>query len=157
MRENHLWNLAKEVQIQTSPDIMGNFDIGFDDKIPEATKDALMQFVYWVEDNFYLPVTLWVDFEYKHYLIDRAGKRVGYRFYWADFANYPVFDNPDDIPVIELPVRTERWTIDEILYSFTAAISEYYSWLTNTITDTSSPDESEIEEVLQAYLSERLI
>ena len=156
MRENHLWNRAKEVQIQTSRDIVGNFDIGFDDKIPEATKDALMQFVYWVEDNFYLPITLWVDFKYNHYLIDRTGKRVGYRFYWADFATYPVFETSDDIPVIELPVRTEHWTIEEILYSFIEAITEYYAWLTNTITDATEPDESEIEEVLQSYLGERL-
>ena len=81
MKENHLWKRAKEVKIQTASDIVGNFDIGFDDKIPEKTKDALMKFVFWVEDNFYLPVTLWVDFKYNHYLIDRAGKRVGYRFY----------------------------------------------------------------------------
>ena len=156
MRANHLWNRAKEVQIQTSSDIVGNFDIGFDDKIPEKTKDALMKFVYWVEDNFYLPVTLWVDFKYNHYLIDRTGKRVGYRFYWADFTTYPVFANPDDIPVIELPVRTEYWTIEEILTSFIEAITQYYAWLTNTITDHVEPDESEIQEVLQSYLDECL-
>ena len=154
MRENHLWNRAKEVRIQTSPAIVGNFDIGFDDKIPEKTKDALMHFVYWVEDSFHLPITLWVDFKYNHYLIDRTGKRVGYRFYWADFKKYPVFDNPDDIPVIELPVRTEHWTIEEILRSFIEAISQYYAWLTNTLTDDTPPDQSEVEEVLQTYLRE---
>ena len=154
MKENHLWNRAKEVKIQTSSDVVGNFDIGFDDNIPEETKDALIKFVYWVEDNFYLPVTLWVDFKYSHYLIDRNKKRVGYRFYWADFATYPVFDNPDDIPVIELPVRMEHWTLEEILTSFIEAISEYYAWLTNTITDDTEPDGREVEEVLQAYLSD---
>ena len=153
MNENHLWNRAKKVNIQTSADIVGNFDIGFDSKIPEDTKDALMQFVYWVEDNFYLPVTLWVDFKYEHYLIDRNKKRVGYRFYRADFATYPVFDNPDDIPVIELPVRTERWTIEEILTSFIEAITRYFAWLTNTITDDARLDEDEVEEVLQTYLN----
>ena len=149
MRENHLWNRAKKIEFQVAPEITGGFDIGFDDKIPEETKDALMQFVYWVEDNFYMPITLWVDFKYNHYLIDREGKRVGFRFYWADFANYPVFDNPDDIPVIELPVRTERWTMEEILASFIEAISEYYGWLMN---DGTEPSEEETEEVLQAYL-----
>lgn len=154
MRGNHLWKRAMEVEIQTSSDIVGSFDVGFDDKIPEETKDALMKFVYWVEDNFYLPVTLWVDFKYNHYLIDRAGKRVGYRFYWADFVSYPVFDNWEDIPVIELPVRMEHWTLEEILTSFIEAISQYYAWLTNTITDGTEPDEREVEEVLQAYLSD---
>lgn len=154
MREDHLWNRAKNLQIQTGPDIAGSFNVGFDCEIPEETKDALMRFVYWVEDNFYLPVTLWVDFKYNHYLIDRNKKRVGFRFYWADFTSYPVFDNADDIPVIELPVRTERWTIEEILTSFIEAISLYYAWLTNTMTDDTESDEGEVEEVLQAYLSE---
>ena len=153
MKETHLWNRAKEVQIQTSAEIVGGFDIGFDSKIPEETKDALMKFVYWVEDHFSLPVTLWVDFKYNHYLVTRTKKRVGYKFYWADFTNYPVFENPDDIPVIELPVRTERWTMAEILTSFIEAISEYYAWLLNTNTDTSIPDENEVEQVLQAYLN----
>lgn len=152
MKENHLWNRAKQVKIQTSSEIVGGFDIGFDSKIPEETKDALMKFVYWVEDHFSLPVTLWVDFKYNHYLITRNKKRVGYRFYWVDFVNFPVFENPDDIPVIELPVRTERWTMTEILTSFIEAISEYYAWLLNTNTDTSIPDEGEVEQVLQAYL-----
>ncbi len=153
MNENHLWNRAKKVNIRTSADIVGNFDVGFDSDIPEETKDALMQFVYWVEDNFYLPVTLWVDFKYNHYLIDRNKKRVGYRFYWADFATYPVFDNLDDIPVIELPVRTEHWTMEEILTSFIEAITRYFAWLTNTMTDYAILDAGEVEEVLQAYLN----
>lgn len=152
MKENHLWNRAKQVKLQTSSEIVGGFDIGFDNKIPEETKDALMKFVYWVEDHFSLPVTLWVDFKYNHYLITRNKKRVGYKFYWVDFANYPVFENPDDIPVIELPVRTERWTMTEILTSFIEAISEYYAWLLNTNTDAYVPDGDEVEQVLQAYL-----
>lgn len=152
MNEKHLWYRAKQNQIQTSPDIVGGFDVGFDCNIPEETKDALMKFVYWVEDNFYLPVTLWVDFKYNHYLIDRNGNRVGYRFYWADFTDYPVFSNPDDIPVVELAVRTEHWTMEEILTSFIEAISLYYAWLTNTITDSAIPNENEVEVVLQTFL-----
>ena len=152
MRENHLWNRAKDVKIQTTPDIVGNFSIGFDSKIPEETKDALMHLVYWVEDNFNLPITLWVDFKYRHYLI-RDGKRVGYKFYWADFKSYPVFDNPDDIPVIELPVRTGHRTNEEILKSFIKGITQYYMWLMGLeITDAN---EDEVDEVLQAYLQEK--
>lgn len=155
MRENHLWNRAKDVQIQTGSEIAGGFDIGFDPKIPEETKDALMHFVYWVEDRFSLPVTLWVDFKYNHYLLNAGGKRVGYRFYWADFASYPVFENPDDIPVIELPVRLERYTMEQVLTSFIEAISAYYAWLTNSLTDGTAPDDGEVEEVLRAYLQDR--
>lgn len=152
MRENHLWNRAQSLSIQTGPDIVGGFDVGFDDRIPEETRDALMDFIYWVEDHFAMPVTLWVDFTYNHYLMDRQGKRVGYRFYWAEFKTFPVFDDFDDLPVIELPVRTERSSIEAILRSFAEAISLYYAWLTNTLTEDYLPEESTVEAVLQAYL-----
>ena len=151
MRENHLWNRAKNVKIQTGPQIVGNFDIGFDSKIPEMTRDALMDFVYWVEDNFSLPITLWVDFKYNHYLLDESGKRVGYKFYWAKLT--PVFDNPDDIPVIELPVRTEHSTNQKILTSFIEAITMYFQWLTGA--PIIQPDANQVEEVLEAYLQEK--
>ena len=48
MHENHLWERAKSLSIQTSPEIVGGFDVGFDERIPEQTKDKLMDFVYWV-------------------------------------------------------------------------------------------------------------
>ena len=73
MRKDHLWNKAKNVNIQTGPEITGGFSIGFDSKIPEVTQDALMKFVYWAEDHFSFPVTLWVDFRYNHYLVDKDG------------------------------------------------------------------------------------
>ena len=149
MTENHLWNLAKNVRIQTSPEIVGNFDIGFDSRIPEETKDMLMDFVYWVEDHFNLQVTLWVDFKYRHYLRDQNGKPVGYRFYWVDFTSYPVFEIPDDIPVIELAVRTEHQTMEDILLAFITAISRYFAWLTNT-----QAENVDAEVVLHAYLNE---
>ena len=113
-----------------------------------------MQFVYWAEDHFHFPVTLWVDFKYNHYLVLRNKKRVGYKFYWADFKTYPVFENFDDIPVIELAVRTEHWSMEEILTSFIEAITDYYVWLTNTLTEGYEPDERQVEEVLQAYLQD---
>ena len=64
MKSNNLWERAKELNIQVSGNITGGFDIGFDEQIPEATKDALIRFVYWVEDHYDLPVTLWVDFKH---------------------------------------------------------------------------------------------
>lgn len=151
MNANHLWNQANHVTFQTTPDIVGNFDIGFDSKIPEETRDALMQFVYWVEDHFSLPITLWVDFKYRHYLKGQDGKPAGYRFYWAEFKDYPVFDNPDDIPVIELAVRTEKQTIEEILTAFSRGISQYFIWLQNKRPYHVEPEENALREILQAY------
>ena len=148
----HLWEQAKEIKIQTGEEIVGNFSLGFDKRIPEETKDALIDFVYWVEDHYPVPVTLWVDFKYTHYLVTRDKKRVGYKFYWVDFDTHPVFEKEEDIPVIELPVRTENWTIEEILASFIEAITCYYAWLNNQMIEGFQPDPEQVEEILQKYL-----
>lgn len=113
-----------------------------------------MDFVYWVEDHYNLPVTLWVDFRYRHYLLTRDRKRVGYKFYWADFENYPTFTKEADIPVIELPVRTEKWTIEEILTSFAEGLTHYFAWLCNEHIPDFIPDEALAEQILQEYLTE---
>ena len=147
----NLWESAKNLRIQTGADIVGGFDIGFDKAIPEQTRDALMDFVYWVEDQYALPVTLWVDFKYRHYLVDKNKKHVGYKFYWADFATFPVFENFDDLPVIELPVRTELSTMDEILTSLIEAITHYFAWLSNLDLNTFEPDTALTESILRAY------
>lgn len=149
----NLWENAKNLPIQTGKDIVGGFDIGFDDAIPEETRDALMQFVYWAEDHYHMPVTLWVDFKYRHYCVTRDKRRVGYKFYWADFTTWPVFENFDDIPVIELPVRTEHWSIQSILGSFIQGISMYFAWLANMDVFKYEPDDELVDEILQAYLN----
>ncbi len=155
MISNNIWYKAKQVTIHTSKDIAGNFDIGFDNEIPEAIRTELKNFVSWVEKNFNIPITLWVDFEYKHYLKDRQGKTVGYLFYWSDFNNYPVFESIDDVPEIRLPVRTEHSTKEEILISFIEAITCYFAWLCNEICEDYIPDENDVEEILQEYLKTR--
>ena len=155
MNSSNIWSKSKQVTIQTSKDITGNFDVGFDNEIPEITKNELKKFVSWVEKNFNIPITLWVDFEYKHYLKDRQGKTVGYLFYWSDFNNYPNFENIDDIPEIRLPVRTEHSTIEEILTSFIEAITCYFAWICNEISENYVPDEKVVEEILQEYLKTR--
>ena len=151
MRDSNLWLRAKSIHIQTPADIVPCFNIGFDNKIPEETQNELRKFVKWVEDNFNIPIALWVDFEHKHYLLRNDGKRVGYLFYWADFPTYPVFSNKEDIPKIRLPVRTEYSTMDEILGSFIEAITDCFAWICNEISDGYEIDEKDVEEVLQAY------
>lgn len=155
MLENTLWHKASQIEIYTAPNIVGGFDIGFDERIPESTRAEMRAFVSWVEEHFNLPVTVWVDFEYKHYLLDHNKRRAGYLFYWNDFHTYPVFENEEEIPIIRLPVRTERSTIEEVLRSFIKAISCYYDWISNNISDDFSDNENEVEEILQTYLSFR--
>ena len=155
MTENSIWKKAQTVELKVSENILPEFSIGFDKRIPIEVEKELRSFVTWVENSYRIPITLWVDFEYNHYLISRSGKRVGYLFYWADFSSYPVFDNSEDVPQIRLPVRTEHSTIEEILTSFIEAITDYYAWLCNEIYEGYTPNEDDVEEILQAYLCSR--
>lgn len=75
MKRTNLWMKAKGVSIQVSDSIRSGFDIGFDKRIPQAMQDELRTFVKWVEHNYVVPVTLWVNFEYRHYLMS-GSKRV---------------------------------------------------------------------------------
>ena len=152
MNSNNIWYRAKQVEIQTTDNIKSGFDIGFDDNISEGIKVELRKFVSWVEKNFNMQITLWVDFEYKHYLKDRNGNKVGFLFYWEDFNVYSRFENIDDIPEIRLPVRTEKSTMEEILGSFVEAVTCYFAWLCNEITEDYLPNEKDVEEILVEYL-----
>ena len=154
MNENSVWKKAQIVELDISKNIVPGFDIGFDKRISDDIEKEMRSFVKWVEDNYRIPITLWVDFEYSHYLIRRDGKRVGYLFYWADFSSYPVFENKNDIPQIRLPVRTEYSSIKEILTSFIEAITDYYAWICNEI-EIYEQNENDVEEILQAYLQYR--
>ncbi len=143
---------AQKVEIITSDNIKHEFDIGFDDKIPEETRMELRKFVSWVENNFNVPVTLSVDFEFRYYLLSRNKKRVGYLFNWSDFKNYPNFDDKNDIPVIQLPVRTEKSTINDILGSFIEAITEYFTWICNEISEENEINQDDVDEILDEYI-----
>ena len=149
-----VWKRAQNTELRVSENILPGFDIGFDKRISKEVEDELRAFVKWVENNYRVPITLWVDFEYNHYLVSRKGKRVGYLFYWSDFSSYPFFDNKDDIPQIRLPVRTEHSTVEEILSSFIEAITDYYAWICNE-TEEYTADKNETEEILQKYLNFR--
>ena len=155
MLENNVWVRAQSIELKISEDVFSGFDIGFEKDISKDVEAELRNFVDWMESNYRIPITLWVDFEYKHYLIRRDGKRVGYLFYWGDFSSYPVFNNMEKIPQIRLPVRTERSTIKEILSSFIEAIFDYYAWICNELCEEYKPHESDVEEVLKTYLEYR--
>ena len=154
MNENSVWKKAQIIELDISKNIVPGFDIGFDKRISDDIEKEMRSFVKWMEDNYRIPITLWVDFEYSHYLIRRDGKRVGYLFYWADFSSYPVFENKNDIPQIRLPVRTEYSSIKEILTSFIEAITDYYAWICNEI-EIYEQNENDVGEILQAYLQYR--
>lgn len=155
MTANSVWKKAQTVELQVSENILPEFNIGFDKRITKEVEQELRSFVNWFESNYRIPITLWVDFEYNHYLIRRDGKRVGYIFYWADFSTYPIFNNKEDIPQIRIPVRTEHSSIEEILTSFIEAINDYYAWICNEICEEYKSDKNDVEEILQVYLKYR--
>ena len=76
MVENSVWKKAQKVKMQVSDNILPEFDIWFDKKISKDVEEELRSFVKWVEGNYRIPITLSVDFEYKHYLISQKGNRV---------------------------------------------------------------------------------
>lgn len=148
--EQTIWNEAAGINIRTAAHIQPGFSYGFDDAVPTTIRKELLCFINWVEANFVIPVPLWVDFEYKHYLISREGKHVGYLFYWPDVDTCSVFDDEDATPMIRLPVRDDRWSITEILASFIEGITDYYAWLCRR--ELSADDkECTVEDILYAY------
>ena len=152
MNGNSVWARAQTAEIRVAEEIKPGFDIGFDKKIPERVRSELRVFVEWMESSYRLPVTFWVDFEYRHYLIREDGKRVGFLFFWSDFDHYPAFSDRADIPELRLAVRDEHWTTEEILMSVIEGIMCYYAWICNEIDDAFEPDEAEVEEILREYL-----
>lgn len=152
---DNLWEKAKSVSVRTGSEIVGGFDVGFDGKIAEETKDALMRFLYWVEDHYSLPITLWVDFKYKHYLIDDDKKRAYYRFYWVEYESLAAFDRFDDIPVIELAARCEHRALDAVLSTLIEGISHYFAWLSGMNMKAFRPDKMLTEEILSRYKNSR--
>lgn len=151
MRNDNIWLKAKQIKINAPKELSEGFNIGFDAQITQDMKKKLVDFVLWVENNYNIPITLWVDFEYKHYLFDRNKKQVGYLFYWSEFSDYPNFNNKEDIPAIKLPVRDERYSFEEILESFVEALTCYFALITNQISDDFEPKQDDVDEILDEY------
>lgn len=146
-----IWNQIKDINIVLSSNLKNEFTCKFDSKVPEEMKAKLLQFVGWVEKTYGLKTPVYVQFEQKNYVLTEDRERVGYLFYWADFDNYPNFDEEEDIPVIVLPVKDEQWTYEEIIGSFVEALTDYYAWCLNIIEDYEL-DEEEVEEIAESYL-----
>lgn len=148
---SRIWNQIKDINIVLSSNLKNEFTCKFDSKVPEEMKAKLLQFVGWVEKTYGLKTPVYVQFEQKNYVLTEDRERVGYLFYWADFDNYPNFDDEEDIPVIVLPVKDEQWTYEEIIGSFVEALTDYYAWCLNIIEDYEL-DEEEVEEIAESYL-----
>lgn len=154
--KNTVWACAAALTIKTAPHISPGFSISFDDAVPDELRSLLIDFVTWVEKRFALPVPLWVDFEWKHYVVARDGRHVGYLFYWSDVDLSAVFDDEDATPMIRLPVRNERWGLNDILGSFAEGLTDYYAWLCGERLDEEEKEDT-VATILEAYFMERVL
>ena len=149
-----VWEAAQRILLPANKS-QGGFDIGFDDTIDEEIRTYYREFIVWVENSFAIPVTLWVDFENKNYLIGRDNKRKGYLFYWRDIFDHLDLKNPNDWPVIRLPIKGTYLSYRSIIGSFIEAISHYYAWLLNCDMELFTPDQQEVNEILSKYFADK--
>lgn len=149
-----LWDKAQHVKINIENKEIGRFDIGFDNEIPEIFRTRMRNVIVWLENNYNFPIMIWVDFEYKNYLISRGKKRVGYLFHWYEFDKYPDFTDNDEIPDIRLPVKgwEEKTGFEGILISFFTAISYYFCWLLNEDVLNYKVSDDEVDYLVDKYL-----
>ena len=147
----NIWEEAKQVNLKVSKGIKPGFDTWFDKRIPQSTKRELHAFMRWVSNNYVMPITLLVDFNYNHYLKQRNGKKAYYLFHYACFEDYPNFVNPDNLPIIYLPVRIEHCEIEDVIYSFVRGITWYYAWLCNRNLDEHEISDKDVEEICLKY------
>ncbi len=55
------------------------------------------------------------------------------------------------MPILRLPVRTEKSTMRDILGSFTEALDFYFVWLRGELHENCEPCEERVEAMLNAY------
>ena len=157
IRPENIWQQVKMKDWPVHPGIRQEIDFGFDKEIPEDDRECFRTFVAWAEEHFVFPVTLWIDFKYRHYLFSRERKQMGYLLYTAHDKNPLDVTDEEDIPIADVPVRRERWRFDEIMYSLIECITDYYLWLLGRQDDDVNDYTEDMEEVLalyQAYLGE---
>ncbi len=147
-----VWDKAKSVKLNVDDNIEGNLNIYFDSKIPVALKERLTDIVEWLESNYSFPITLYVDFEYKSYLISRQNKRVGYLFHFWEFDDYPNFDDDESVPEIRLAVKEDKTGFEGITVSFFTAISYYFAWILHEDLYKYNVDDDEVDYMVTKYL-----
>ena len=57
MTENSVWKKAQTVELKVSENILPEFNICFDKRIPTDVEQELRSFVTWMENNYRIPIT----------------------------------------------------------------------------------------------------
>lgn len=111
----------------------------------------MINFIEFIETVYPLKTPLNIELYNKDHLIDQTGKKVGFIFLWSDFKNYPNIYTKEELPIIKLPVSNVKWSIDEIITSFIEAMSMYFAWCLNIMTDDFKVDNSLVDSILCEY------
>ena len=151
IRPGNLWALVKNRDWPVVPGVRREIDFGFDREIGEEYRERFRDFIAWAEAHFVFPVTLWIDFRYRHYLVSREHRRMGYIIYFKPDARPEMLTDEDDMPVADVPVRREHWLFDEILYSLIECITEYYLWLLDRQAESVNDHADDVLEILNLY------
>ena len=151
IRPDNVWAQVKQRTWPVIPGVRREIDYGFDKEIDEEYRERFRDFFAWAEANFVFPVTLWIDLRHRHYLVNRERQRMGYIFYFKPDVRPEELSDEDDIPVADVPVRREKWTFDEILYSLIECITAYYLWLLNRQDESVSDHDEDVQEILDLY------
>ena len=147
----NVWKEAKKVNINITFDCVCEFEFELDENINKIVKKELANFMDFIESTYPLKTPIIVSFYNRDKLIDRNGKKVGFIFYWSDFKNYPNIYTEDDLPIIELPVNNDKWSMDEIITSFIEALTMYWAWCLNIMSDEYITDNSLVDSILMEY------
>ena len=64
----------------------------------------------------------------------------------------PEFNNAEDLPYIIVPVKgyKTKWSLKDILGSFVEALTDYFSWLDNSL-EANSDIQDTVDEILDRY------
>lgn len=148
-----IWNRTKEIKLNLEIDVKPGFYMWYDENVNDEMKNKLDDFVNWVYNNYNVSTPVYINCINENFVKcdDDDDVEQGYVFQWANFDDYPNLHNDETCPVIELPVKEEIWSFEDILFSLMEAISCYFAWCLNEI-DTFTIDEEEINTILDKYL-----
>lgn len=147
-----IWNKTNEIKLNLEIDVKPGFYMWYDENVNEEMKKKLDDFVNWVYNNYNVMTPVYINCVNEDYVTcENDETEQGYIFNWGDFDNYPNVRNEEICPVIELPVKEDEWSFEDILFSLMEAISCYFAWCLNEI-DTFTVDEEEINSILNKYL-----
>jgi hypothetical protein len=127
IRPENVWQQVKQRDWPVHPGMRREIDFGFDREIPEDDRERYRTFFAWAEAHFVFPITLWVDLRYRHYLLSRERKPVGYNIYFNPDIPLQDVTDEEDIPDALYRLRTVYPYLLRLEYDNTRTRAELHS------------------------------